>query len=879
MSVGIASGTRLGPYEILGWIGAGGMGEVYRARDTRLGREVALKLIAAAASAEPSRLRRFEQEARAAAAIAHPNILAVYDVGVHGGVPYIVSELLEGESLRTRLRGGALPIRKAIEMARLTAEGLAAAHDKGIVHRDVTPDNIFITADGRVKILDFGIAKLDEAGGSGRPGLPTETSAGAIVGTVGYMSPEQVRGEPVDARSDIFSLGAMFYEMVTGHAAFARETAADTMAAILNSDPAELGNGVVPAAVARVITRCLEKTREARYQSARDLAFGLEMLTGTNVTAPAPGRRVRWRALAPLAVVLASVALATASWILRPTPAPLLDPLAGATFSQLTNWTGDEGAAEISPDGRFVAFLSDKAGRFDLWVSQIGSEKFTNLTAGDAPLSPPSVVMRLIGFHGDGSQVWKSVDQGPPGVRREYLMPIAGGAPRLFLAERDRAPAWSPDGSRIVYFAGSEGDPISVAGPLGADPTVILKDTPGAHNHNPVWSPDGTWIYFVHGRDIALGMDVWRVRPDGSRRERVTRLDTDANFVAPLDARTVLFVARAPDMSGPWLWADDVEAGTTRRVSSGLERYSSVAASRDGRRVVVTMAQPRTSIWLAPIASRPATDADARPYAIDASSPFAPRVSGTSLYFLDERGAANGLWRVDEGHAPVQVWSGLDGGLMEPAAISRDGTRIAIVLRDGARRRLLSIERDGTNPRTLGAGLEIRGWPRWCAADWSPDGRWVVAGGDDGTGEGLFKIPADGGKPTKLVSGPAGNPVWSPADGLIVYSAEIVEGRAELHAIHPDGSAAPFPSLRVGPGAYRFTPDGKKLIFLAIINGGNFQVLDLATQKVEGLTQMSNKGGLATFDVTSDGQFVVFDRTVQNADIVLIERPGRPDKD
>lgn len=881
MTTGIATGTRFGPYEIVGWIGAGGMGEVYRARDTRLGRDVALKLISAAASADPSRVRRFEQEARAAAAIAHPNILAVYDVGVQDGIPYIVSELLEGESLRSRLRGGALPVRRAIDIARHAAEGLAAAHDKDIVHRDVKPDNIFITTDWRVKLLDFGIAKLNaSADDPGRTGLPTETNAGAIIGTLGYMSPEQVRGESIDARSDIFSLGVVLYEMVTGTAPFTRQTSADTMAAILGAEPADLAHGVVPPAIARVISRCLEKTRTARYQSARDLAFGLEMLTGTNVTAAAARRRIHWRSLALPSLTIASLAIAAASWILRPSPQVQLDPLGGATFSPLTDWPGNEGGAEISPDGRFVAFLADKAGRFDLWVNQIGSQVFTNLTAGEAPVPAPSAVMRLTGFHADGSQIWKAVDPGAPTTRREYLMPLAGGPARLFLGERDRSPSWSPDGGRIAFFAGTDGDPISVAGPLGADPKEILKDNAGMHNHNPVWSPDGDWIYFVHGRDIALDMDVWRVRPDGSRRERVTHLATDANFVAPLDAHTLLFVARAPDMSGPWLWAADVETGTTRRVSSGLERYTSVAASRDGKRIVVTVAQPSHSLWQIPITDRPATDADVQPYAVDASSPFAPRVSGTSLYFLNGRGPANGLWRVDPGRPPVQVWSGLDGGLIEPAAISRDGKRVAIVLRDGARRRLVSIGPDGTNPRTLGPTLEIRGTPFLGAADWSPDGRWIVAGGDDGSGEGLFMIPADGGAPVRLLTGPAFNPVWSPADGLIIYSGEVVEGRVQLHAVHPDGSAAPFPDLHAGPGAYRFTPDGKRLIFLPIIGAGadNFRVLDLATQKIERVTQMSNKGGLSIFDVTSDGKSLVFERTVQNGDVVLIERSGLPKK-
>ena len=285
----VATGTRIGPYEIVGWLGAGGMGDVYRARDPRLGREVAIKLIPETFATDTLRVHRFEQEARAAGQLNHPNILAVYDVGTHAGAPYIVSELLEGESLRSRLQGGALPSRKAVDYARQTAEGLAAAHDKGIVHRDLKPDNLFITSDGRVKILDFGIAKLtrpsDDA--ARHTSGPTETEAGMVVGTAGYMSPEQVRGEAVDARSDIFSFGAILYEMLTGRPAFTRETAAETMAAILKEDPPEPLPTTVPPALERIVSRCLEKTRETRFQSARDLAFGLEVLSGT----PPPRRR------------------------------------------------------------------------------------------------------------------------------------------------------------------------------------------------------------------------------------------------------------------------------------------------------------------------------------------------------------------------------------------------------------------------------------------------------------------------------------------------------------------------------------------------------------------------------------------------------------
>src|ERR1700678_2314361 len=289
----LPSGTKLGPYEVVSMLGAGGMGEVYRARDSRLKREVAIKVLPQALSQDADRLRRFEQEALATAALNHPNILAVFDIGTYEGAPYVVSELLEGETLRERLRGGAIPVGKTLDYALQIAHGLAAAHEKGIIHRDLKPDNLFVTKDGRVKILDFGLAKLTQPEPGIHTSLPTAlptmtqgTEAGVVMGTAGYMSPEQVRGATVDPRSDIFSFGAILYEMLSGKRAFHRDTAADTMSAILKEDPPDLsetGRNVSPA-LERIVQHCLEKSPEQRFHSASDIAFDLEHLSGVSST-------------------------------------------------------------------------------------------------------------------------------------------------------------------------------------------------------------------------------------------------------------------------------------------------------------------------------------------------------------------------------------------------------------------------------------------------------------------------------------------------------------------------------------------------------------------------------------------------------------------
>ncbi|HEY1732315.1 MAG TPA: serine/threonine-protein kinase, partial [Terriglobales bacterium] len=362
----LTPGTSLGPYEILSFIGAGGMGEVYRARDSRLGREVALKVLPPFFAADAERLRRFEQEARAVAALSHPNILAVHDIGQYEGAPFLVSELLDGESLRDMLARGPLSHRKAIDYAVQIAQGLAAAHGKDIAHRDLKPDNIFVTRDGRVKILDFGLAKTVQkpAGHGHDAGLATmtavapDTDIGTVMGTAGYMSPEQVRAGAVDCRTDIFSFGAVLHEMLTGQRAFKRDTAADTMAAILNDDPPEAAESgrQIPPALDRIVRHCLEKSPDQRFQSARDLAFDLEAITtltatGGLSTAKAKERR-RWWYVAGMAALMA-VAVA-AGWKL----ASSLRPATGSQFHQLTYRRGTLGSARFTPDGRNIIYTS-----------------------------------------------------------------------------------------------------------------------------------------------------------------------------------------------------------------------------------------------------------------------------------------------------------------------------------------------------------------------------------------------------------------------------------------------------------------------------------------------------------------------------------------
>jgi len=417
------------------------MGEVYRAHDSRLGREVAVKVLPPQFSIDEERLRRFDQEARAAGTLNHPNILSVYDTGTYEGAPYVVSELLEGETLRARIGDSPLPQRKAVDYATQIAKGLAAAHERGIVHRDLKPDNLFVTRDGRVKILDFGLAKMAGPVAESETALVTggpQTSAGTALGTVGYMSPEQVRGQKVDHRSDIFSFGVVLYEMLTGRRAFQGDSAVETMNAILKEDPKPPANGAqrLPPGLDRIVLHCLEKSPEERFQSARDVAFDIEALSGTSsqtsITTAAAGRR-SWVRIAAVALVAAGAGaglfVAGRSTAVA-TPSPVFQPL---TFRR-----GNITFARFAPDGRTLVYAASWEGApLELFSTQPGS--------------PES---RTIGLQADLQAVSQRGEMAvllrkPGGNKVLARMPIGGGAPREVL-EQVQSADWGPDGDSLA---------------------------------------------------------------------------------------------------------------------------------------------------------------------------------------------------------------------------------------------------------------------------------------------------------------------------------------------------------------------------------------------------------------------------------------------
>ncbi|MCA1732074.1 MAG: serine/threonine-protein kinase, partial [Acidobacteria bacterium] len=394
----IDRGRRLGPYEITAPIGAGGMGEVFAARDSRLGRDVAIKILPPALSGDADRVRRFEQEARAAGSMNHPNLITVHDTGVHDGSTYVVMELLEGETLREKMggafaaEGARIPLRKVVDYSVQIANGLAAAHDKGIIHRDLKPENLFVTRDGRVKILDFGLAKLTGAKeGVDLTDAPTQdqgTAPGTVMGTAGYMSPEQVRGGPLDHRTDIFSLGAVMYEMLSGRRAFRRNSAVETMNAILKEDPPEMESGrpgVAPG-VERIVLRCLEKEPEERFHSAHDVAFALQAVSTSSaeriVGGPGPWGGNRKLATLAIGMLLLTALIGWAAWSAgrRASAGTASSAGTGRRFVQIT-LESRESSPALDPDGRTFAFVSNAAGNLDIYVQRVDGRNAINLTA------------------------------------------------------------------------------------------------------------------------------------------------------------------------------------------------------------------------------------------------------------------------------------------------------------------------------------------------------------------------------------------------------------------------------------------------------------------------------------------------------------------
>jgi hypothetical protein len=784
----LLAGAQLGPYEVVDLLGAGAMGEVYRARDTRLRRQVALKVLPASVSDDPGRLQRFQQEARAAGALNHPNIIAIHDIGCEGGSSYVVSELLEGETLRERIAGHALPPRKVLEYATQIARGLAAAHERGIVHRDLKPENVFITRDGSVKILDFGLAKLDPRGSLAQLDAMEESTAtsltepGTVLGTVGYMSPEQVRGQEADHRSDIFSFGAIFYEMLTGRRAFRGKSAIETMNAILKEEPRQISdvNPDLPAGLERVVTHCLEKHPEERFQSARDLAFDLEALSHVSTFS---GRRLRlmespWRRARPALIAAGLLALPLAGFVAaRLSTSPQIP-----TYHRLTFRRGLVGSARFAPSGEVVYTAAWDGGPSELYSTRPEAPDSRRL---DVPMGRVFAVSRT------GEMGMLLSKDGRAGTLAR--VPLAGGAAREVLERVQDADA-SPDGSTFAIVRDSSGR-TRLEYPVG----TMLYETTG-HMDYPRISPDGQRVALLEHplQDDDRG-SVVLVERDGTHRVLSGDWASLAGLAWRPDGREVWFTGTRVGADSALLAVD--LAGRERAVTRAPGRLILADIAADGR-VLMQRASARMEIK----ARRGGETADRDLSWFDYSAPVDLSADGKTVLFYESGeggGKGYGIYaRGTDGAAPVRLGEG------RAMALTRDG-RWALTLPLDAPSRLVMLPTGAGQPRVIrDPSVEQYQW-----ATLFPDDTRALVIADVGGRAGRVFIEdlATGALSPALPDGVTlggTNPISPDGTLLIGYAPE-----SKTALLYPvgGGDARPIRGLQEGYSPLRWTSDGKGL--------------------------------------------------------------------
>jgi len=802
------------------------MGEVYRARDSRLDRDVAIKVLPQLVSSDSDRLRRFEIEAKAAAALNHPNILAVYQMGTYAGVPYLVSELLEGKTLAETVRRGPLPLRLTISYGVQIAHGLAAAHEKGIVHRDLKPDNIFVTKDGRIKILDFGLAKLIQPKESVTSLAPTITMQGVAMGTAGYMSPEQVRGLAVDHRTDIFAFGAILYEMLMGKPTFGRPTSADTMSAILNEEPDSISELApeTPVALQRVVLRCLEKNAEQRFQSASDLAFALESLSGTATEAPTGAHAIQKEhgnkqdgkrqggkkedgkkedrektqpnrsATVFVAAALVIVALSVAYFWMQPAAAPRV-----ANYVQLTH------------DGQPKSLIGTDGSRIYLGIGVGSSGSFAfhgiaemSVSGGDPRRISlmPSPDMVPVDLSPDGSELLVVDGQGAPPRGPLWRLPILGGSPRRLADASGETAAWSPDGKMLVY---SNLNDLFVAKADGTDARKVLSVK--GDIKNLTWSPDNAHVRFDTTESTGtIGQQLaWEASAAGTDLHRLLE-----GWHDPPD-----------ECCGKW--------------------------TPDGKYFVF---QSRNQIWALP-RSGSFLHADPKPVALTSSplslsSPL-PSKDGKKLFVIGQTYRGE-LTRYDSKSGKFSSFLG--GISAEYVGFSKDGQWVTYVsYREGS---LWRSRVDGSERLQLTYPPMYPVLPRW-----SPDGKniiffeFAVSATKPAR---IYEVSADGGNPRQLMPDDPRqqlDPNWSPDGTKIVFSNESNDATSAIHVL--DVASDKVSDLPGSQGFYspRWSPDGR---YVSAFSGDSKRLLlyDSQSQK---WTELAN-GSLSWLNWSHDGQYV-----------------------
>jgi serine/threonine protein kinase/Tol biopolymer transport system component len=793
----------LGQYEILSPLGVGGMGEVYRARDSRLDREVAIKVLPELMSVEQDRLVRFEQEARAAAALNHPNILSVYQMGTYLGIPYMVSELLEGRTLGEMLRSGPLALRKVIDYGAQIARGLAVAHEKGIVHRDLKPDNIFLTKDGRVKILDFGLAKMVQPKDSGGGPNPTVTVPGITLGTVGYMAPEQVRGLTVDSRSDMFAFGVILYEMVLGKRAFEKPTSADTMSSILNEEPPSISQLApdTPAALERVVRRCLEKYPEQRFQSASDLAFALEALADPNISSvtaahlikavePRPNRLPAIAGIVAVVLLIAGLVY----YLMQPPVEPSI-----SNYQQLTH------------DGQLKSLIGTDGSRLYLGLGVGGSGSFVpreiaemSASGGEPRKLPilPSADMVPLALSPSGSEILAIEGQGAPPRGALWSLPVLGSSPRKLGDTVAETAAWSPDGTMLAYS--NLGD-LFVAKADGSGARKLLSTAGDIKSMS--WSPDNKTLRFDTTESAGtIGQRVlWEVSSSGENLHQLLPgwQDSPDQCCGRWTADGNYFVFQSHGQ----IWALPTSGGFLKRAAKPVALTSSP---------------------------------------MSLSSPL-PSKDGKKLFVAGQTYRGE-LMKYDIKSAKFSQFS--DGLSAEYVAFSNDGAWLTYVSYPEST--LWRSKMDGSQRLQLTYPPMIPVLPRW-----SPDGKNILFfefGEGAGKPARIYEVSADGGTPKPLMPNDNSrqlDPNWSPDGSKVIFGGESNNPSSTIHVL--DLASHQASDLPGSQGLYspRWSPDGRYVSAFSA-DSRTLMLFDSQTQK---WTELA-KGSLGWLNWSHDGQFI-----------------------
>lgn len=892
---GALTGKRFGHYQILSLIGAGGMGEIYSAIDQRLGRKVAIKLLPSAFSRDADRLRRFEQEARTVGMLNHPNILTIHDIGEYEGAPFIVSELLEGETLRERMKNGPLTPSVVIGLALQIARGLAAAHDRGIVHRDLKPENLFITTDGLIKVLDFGLAKLtqprfNDADANGQAFPVVRTNPGMVMGTVGYMAPEQLRGEEAEHRADIFAFGVILFEMLAGERPFRGDSAAETMSAILKEEPPVLSlpTGAQSPELERVIRRCLEKKERLRFQSMSDLGFALEGLT-SNPSGSRPrgsaalsgSSAIEETPTLPLKIGKSRIGLlGWVGWVLAGVFMLATIGLAIAYFRRPTTFTrivpftsfsGHKSNPVFSPDGNQIAFF---------WDGGEGGEAGIYIKLIDAGM--PLRIASISGGSGSGgsgpgglSLAWSPDGRHIAFVRRGtdggiFAVPALGGLERK-LTDLAGSFAWSPNGKTLA-IVGSDApqDPLSISLlslETGERRRLTTPQAGAFADGSPAFSPDGQSLAFIRSPNFLVA-DIYLMSVSGGEPKRLTsdNLQLEDGLTWTADGREIVY--SSPRGGLPSLWRVSTFGGKPRRVIGIGEYAYNPAISRQGARLAYVYRRVDRNIWRAPGPNSAAKDRAPVKLIASTREEVSPQYSpdGKRIVFVSDRSGSREIWVcASDGQEAVQL-TNFGGSHVGTPRWSPDGRQIAFDSRPEGQSDIYTISPEGGMPRRVTAENFDDVLPNW-----SRDGRWIYFGSKRGGDWQIWKVPAEGGQAVQVTSN-GGYEARESTDGKYLYYAKRELGIWRMSVERGEESLV-LDQVRYGYWALL----EKGICFVGMGGGPQpaIEFFNFATRQVTQLTKLE-KGrspfGAPNLAVSADGLWLLYWQVDQvDNDIMLVE--------